>query len=270
MALLFGDSEIKCKPLMFQLALLAICISVSIFYKQFVFITFAITLVTCLIGKNQYVFCQLFFLLPFTVIFKLSPSSSSFFAYLLLIEAVLLVLKRKLNIVMLFPVGIYTLIGLMDNPLLWIKLISCWVLLVFFVNNANENWVKHISISLSIGLIISSLWGLVKFDLPQLVAYADDGNVEYMQGELVVRFSGLYYDPNFFSVTIITALFLLLYFGVSGKLNKKVAFSLSAILLCFGSLSYSKMFVLAAVLVLYVQLKNLVKYSCVLIVLYHY
>lgn len=258
---IYDDTEISLKSLLFQLLLLAVCISLSIFNKQFIYVTFAVSVIACLLNKNQYVFCQLFFLLPFTVIFKLSPESSSSFAYLLLIVAISLIIRRKINILILLPIGIYTLLGLLNNPILWVKLMSSWVLLIYFIEYADTNWVKYTSLSCALGLIISSLWGLVKFDIPQLSVYINERNSEYMLGERIERFSGLYYDPNYYSVTIIMVLFMILYFGVSNQLNKKIVFPIAVVLLYFGALSYSKMYFLAAFLVIIVQFSNLIKYA---------
>ena len=258
---IYGDTEISLKSLLFQLLILTICISLSIFNKQFVYATFAITVFTGLLNKNKYVFCQLFFLLPFTVIYKLSPESSSFFAYLLLVISFFLVARYKLKLVILLPISIYTLLGLCDNLTMWIKLMSGWVLLIYFIKYANTNLVKYVSLSSSIGLIISSIWGLVKFDIPQLANYINEGNSEYMMGERIERFSGLYYDPNYYSLSVAMTLYMILYFGVSNNLDKKVAFPIAAILLCFGALSYSKMFFFVAFYILVILLKNMIFYS---------
>lgn len=255
------ENNINGKYLLLQIGILAVCISLSIFNKQFTYLTFAIPALTCMFDKNRYMFCQLFFLLPFTVIFKTSPESSSFFAYLMLLFSLSIIARRKINLLVIIPVAIYLLFGLLNEPIMWIKYISGWILLAYFVNIVDEDMVKHVSLSLSTGLIISSLWGLVKFSIPQLAIYVNDTNGEYMLGERVERFSGLYYDPNYFAVIVAMALFMMLNLGASGKIYKRIAFPLATVLLYFGALSYSKMFMLAAVLVIVTQLNNVVRYS---------
>lgn len=256
-----GENEIKWKFLLIQTGVLAACISLSIFSKPMIFVTFGITAMTCLLDKCKYAFCQLFFLLPFTVIFKTSPESSSYFAYLMLLFSVCIVARGRINILYLGPISIYLLLGMFNKPDLWLKLMSGWVLLIYFVKIIGEEDAKYVTVSLSLGLIISSLWGLVKWDIPRLVSFMNEDNGEYMLGERIIRFSGLYYDPNYYSVTVIMALFLLLHFGASNKLDKKIAFPLAIVLFFFGALSYSKIFILSAILVILTQLKDIFKFS---------
>lgn len=253
--------SINVKILLLQLLVLLVCISMSIFNKQFIYVTFGVTLLTILLNLNQYVFCQLFFLIPFTVIYKTSPESSSFFAYLLLISAINIIAREKANLIYLIPIGIYLLIGLLNKPDLWLKLMAGWVLMSYFVHNADIDKVKYISLSFALGIIFSSLWGLVKFDIPQLAIYINDTNGEYMLGERIDRFCGLYYDPNYYAVSVIMALFMMLNLGALGKIDKRIAFPLSAILLYFGAMTYSKMFMLAALLTILTQLNNVIRYS---------
>lgn len=240
------------------LSILTLLLFSSIFNHSLVYIALMINIYLLMKGNITYIFCQLFFLLPFAMIYKASPSSSSFFTYLMIASALYFVVIKRVNVLLLFPIAIYFLIGGLENLSVWLKIMMGFVLLLSFVKYSNLNLIKVVIVTFSIGLIVSSIIGTLKLDVPQLSAFYSDFNEEYIGGVKIARFSGLYQDPNFFSISIIMAVFLLISLMIRKLLPISFGFILVSVLIYFGCLSYSKMFILSLILVLITQLSSVV------------
>jgi len=256
--LTFSDKPLTWRALLLQLLFLSLTMIIGIQDHRLMLLAFGFNVATMVLGKNQYVLCQLFFLLPFTMIYKNSPTSSSYFAYALSIFALLLILKSKVNLGTIVLLALYLVVGMINKLDIWFKMVSGMVIFLFFVRSMPRESFKYIAISLAIGLLESSIIGLNKVSSPLLSPYFSSFNSEYIDGDFVYRFSALYLDPNYFSIIMICSIFFLTSLVVVKDIRPIVGIPLILALTYFGSLTYSRVFLVSIVLVFVSQTWELI------------
>lgn len=249
------------KYLIIQLAIISLCIVGGLLVKPLLFIPFAISVYTIVKNEDRYAFCQLFFILPFTMIYKLTPSSSSFFSYTIIFYALYILVFKHVRLNNFILISVYLLFGLLSNLEIWLKFLSGFILLTYFIENNKHRDIIYYVLCFAWGLILSSIVGLYKQDWPILLQYFDDLNEELMGDEIIARFSALYNDPNYYSISIIIAVYFLVVFFVHGYLNKFFALIPIGVLVYFGFLTYSKMYLLSILLVFVTQMKGYIQTS---------
>lgn len=212
----------------------------------------AFTVLSALCGKINNVYYHLLFCLPFTLIYKFSPSDTSFFAYLMLIVGIVAVIKaRRMRAQELFLILIFTLyvvLGMGFNVTLIVKMIMGLALLYTFVRVIEPDDFKNQIMAFSLGMVGSSFIGLLKDTWPRLTEYFSDLNQMYVGDTKIYRFSGLYLDPNYFSISAIFAIALCMMLFLSKNGNRILLLTIMVTMSVFGFLSYSKMFLLALLL----------------------
>src|SRR5699024_7485859 len=74
---------------------------------------------------------------------------------------------------------------------------------------------------------------------------------EYINGEEVARFTGLYLDPNYYSIIVIICIFGILLFTYLKEINGKLGMAIVITIIIFGFMTYSRSLYLcfAAVLI---------------------
>lgn len=227
----------------------------SITNHSIAIVVFVINLASLLFLNKQEIFCELMFLLPFTMIYKLNPASTSLFTYLTLVTAIrLLVAKPKISMThlsMLFFVAFYFLLRMGTAFTDYIKLISNLLLLECFTLFVKRENFSKIILSLAFGIIASSIIGLRKTTWPALSAFFSSMKAEYINGEEVARFTGLYLDPNYYSIIVIICIFGILLFTYLKEINGKLGMAIVITIIIFGFMTYSRSLYLcfAAVLI---------------------
>lgn len=183
--------------------------------------------------------------MPMANIFKLSPTSQSFFTILLLLYVALhLVLPRKATtLVILF--GIYVVVGELFagqfNLFRTIKLICNILFLSSILNDKVKLKNKEIFLSYILGNIVSSVFGLMDSNLFRINDYV--GVMEFINPEMeidVLRFAGLYSDPNYYSIGLIVSLCLLVLMYYRDDINPFVMTLFGAPIIYFLIMTYSK------------------------------
>ena len=195
--------------------------------------------------EKESILLQLFFIMPMANIFKLSPTSQSFFTILLLLYVALhLVLPRKATtLVILF--GIYVVVGELFagqfNLFRTIKFICNILFLSSILNDKVKLNNKEIFFSYIIGNIVSSVFGLMDSDLFRINDYV--GVMEFINPEMeidVFRFVGLYPDPNYYSIGLVVSLCLLVLMYYRNDINSFVMTLFGAPIIYFLVMTYSK------------------------------
>lgn len=97
------------------------------------------------------------------------------------------------------------------------------------------------------GLALSSLFALVLRDSPQLIAVRGEETVA-IWGTNIMRFYGLFEDPNYYTTLLIIGLAVLCKLKESGRMKGIRFWILGAVLALCGVLTYSKTFFLTLVL----------------------
>ena len=240
--------------MLFQCILLYIGICGGLLINNYVFFVVAgYTLLVSLFSKIDTAYYHLFFLLPFSVILKLSPGATSLFAYLMIVIAVILLLRKRsihvILIVMMILFIVYAIIGMNGNYTTVTKMVAGMMLLYVFVTSVSqENFKNHI-FSFGLGVFGSSVIGTMKDSWARLAIYFDDIDYVYVNGVRSMRFSGLNYDPNYYAIAVIIVIFLCLRLLFNKEGNRFLLCGLITSLVIFGFISYSKMFLFSILLV---------------------
>lgn len=173
----------------------------------------AVGIVTFDTGK---ILCIMFFLLPFSTIFKIG-GGTSFFTYWELLFTIMYFIKknfrctrREIGILLftLFLVANQCLHGQLDVAMT-LKFFSYLILLTAIVNYAFEDDNKTMFLCYIIGYIMSSFSMLLDGVVFNIRPYVNV-KLERVNGEYITRFAGLYGDPNYYVVNIIISMVLLI------------------------------------------------------------
>ena len=207
------------------------------------------TVLVSLISTMDTTYYHLFFLLPFSVIFKLSPTSTSLFSYLIIASGTILLLRKGnmhgTALVLIMAFIAYGIIGMGENYTTVAKMAFGLVLLYVFVSSVSPDHFKNHIVAFSLGTLGSSMIGTLKVSWDRLMVYFNDIDYIYINGERSFRFSGLNYDPNYYAIGVIIAVFLCLRLLFIKEGNRLFLAALIIPMIIFGFLSYSKMYLLS-------------------------
>ncbi len=215
---------------------------------------FGLNMLSLLFLNDQEIFWEMLFLLPFTTIYKYSTSSSSLFTYLSIFAALRLLIKNvrvSVGFVTLFVLfSVISLLGVGGALVSFIKIISNVLLFVCFVKLIKRDMFPSMVLAISSGEIIASLIGLRKTSWPALSAFFNTLKEEYIGTERIARFTGLYLDPNYYSIIVIVCLYCLLLYMYKKEIKYQVGIPMFIALTVFGCMTYSRVFYIALVGVL--------------------
>lgn len=202
----------------------------------------------------------LFFLLPFATIYKIAPNTISFFTILEVFAVAWCIMRRrKFQITALIGILWVTAILLLApnrNVVDMIRVLLTLIVISLFLS-CNENWTREVVFSFALGLLISSLIALFRNQIPNLQLYIQ--NVEsFTSLGYASRFTGLYTDPNYYSVNIMTCNFALLALYYNRKIGG-VFWAITVALAFFGALTMSKSLIVMLFVYYLVLIGTLVK-----------
>ena len=227
-------------------------------HRYFLVLVALYTLAVSVFGKIEDTYYHLLFCLPFTMIYKLSPAATSLFAYVMLAAGLILMIRTmkfdSIPFVLIVLFGIYAFVGAGGPTTTIIKMIMGMFLFYIFVKKIEQNDFKNQSLAFVLGMLGSSCIGTLKGSWSRLDAYFSDMNTIYIDGVSSTRFSGLYLDPNYYSISVIFAIALCVMFFTRKEGNRAFwAIGAGVLTLC-GMSSYSKMFLLALAVVVLIYI----------------
>lgn len=245
-------------------AVLALLILFGTYHSIFSLAAFLGCCLMIFFCDRESILLQMFFIMPMANIFKMTPGAQSFFTILLLAYVLLhLVLPRKATtLIILF--GLYVVLGELIvgsfNLFRTIKLI-CNVLFLSSILNSNVK-IRHKEIFLSFitGNFVASVFKLLDSDFFRIGSYIETDTIGNPNlGNFVVRFSGLYSDPNYYAVGMVISLCLIVILYHRKELHAMIAVLFSAVIVYFLIQTYSKSAILMVVLPLLMLLYSLTK-----------
>lgn len=199
------------------------------------------------------------FLMPFAGIIKISPGQISFFTVMFLAFVIRIVfrkgsLRRIFLISILLFVG-YSFIFSGTEKIITIGTMACGFIMLHDACRSEEYNYKEVLYAFCFGLIVSSVLGLFKEQLPIINHFIQDTAHKIGHEEYAKRFVGLNYNPNYYSMDISVALSCLVVLMSKTK-SGKLQMILFVVLSVFGFMSVSKSFllvwfVLVVILLLY-------------------
>lgn len=220
----------------------------SLFVKILVYPCFAVYLAAVVFLDERRLYRFLLFTFSFAVVFKASSTGRSFFTFVEILAAIKLIfLKRRFQIpflaVTMLLAAEMLLSSLIDMDIC--KVMLELLLFYFFTVDYDENDANRYSTAFIMGLIISSVVGLFKEQLPRLLQMYDDLNYEWINGEYTIRFSGIYNDPNYFSIALALCVIVLLSLLMGRQVaDKWYGMILFVVISAFGFATISKSFFL--------------------------
>ena len=191
---------------------------------------------------------MLFLLLPFASVFKvLAVTGTSFITVLEGVYLVKLLAKsERISIYQIFFLGVLGVLLIIDatDYMYYIKLMVALALLSLLIEKEFDY--KPIILAFSIGILLSSAMALFFFNTLHIANYIEQ--IKEMVGTAyAVRFTGLYSDPNFFTINIILCMTGLIMCNAFDRINELTFFALTIPMIIFGALTGSKSFLIMLV-----------------------
>lgn len=228
----------------------------SLFKPALVYVCFAVGVCALPFLEHTALFSLLLYLMPYAVIFKAAPGETSFFTLLELWALALTffrVPKLDRRVLAALSVLVLVLAPVSCRSVSMWKVLINLLLLYAFVRGYRAEDAMLYGGSFVAGLLVSSVIGLWKEKIPRFLSMYSDLNYEIIDGVRTLRFSGIFNDPNYFSVALILGM-LLCVRGLTLPERRHRGLCVLALLALasLGMATYSKSFVLILPLVLFV------------------
>lgn len=211
---------------------------------------------------SKHLLCLELFYIPLATILKLSPGGAALFSYISVVGVVVSLISKRIRIK---PGTIFALMGLFGLLLLkeifqsfglqmnYIRLILIMLSVAFCLfgfEDDEEITVEKIhkaGLFLSAGVLVASIVGYLFADNARLSRFFSTTDHYFSDGELISRFCGVSADPNYYASLVVFAVAINLFMYIYRPRIHHIVFSV--ILVLFGLLSLSKMFLILLVLV---------------------
>lgn len=194
----------------------------------------------------------LFFMLSLSPILKTSSDSLTLFNVLIFVYILKMILFNKLfrielyQIISLLLFIIYCLLNAAEPPLVdLINLVSYFLIALLMMNEIKSVELRKLLMFFIAGVLIASTLGALGDFIPGLTIFLRETNVK-LEGEAFIRFAGIQYNPNFYTMDITIAIASLLYM-IRVKMNAWFDWILIIILFLFGMSSLSQSFLVTIV-----------------------
>lgn len=217
------------------------CIIIGMLNHLFSFIALILCVILLFLLDEKTYISLLYFLVPFAIVFKSSIDGTSFFTYIELLFVLLHIIRVKGTIkkeqILIVVLTCYIIIGECYSQTIdakrTIKFVSNLLLLSFFIDVDIDKNYKSVFNSFIVGFILSGYISLIGSSFLPINQYINDTEIEFDgYGGAIIRYSGLYTDPNYFSINLIISLCLSIY------LYHKKAINILVLLLYLVSLVF--------------------------------
>lgn len=219
----------------------------------FIFPAIAVGLAAMIFFRQKEAFILLLYLLPFSVIYKISPNQISIFTILYLIYIARILFKKTFSKKFIFAIMAFLGYNLVFSGLSSIVTIMTMTFGFVMINNTckseTPDFLIHIY-ALSFGMVLAAALGMIGKNWGILSNFIETQGVWVGSDESVGnRFSGLASNPNYFSFDLILMLSCLSVVILKER-KSAMAFTIFIVLSIFGFFSVSKTFIIMFVLLL--------------------
>ena len=218
---------------------------------------FAISALVVVFDKSHFKLMMMTYLMLMAHVFCISPDGMSYFTFLMfLYVGINLAEERSILWIAVFFILYVVIVQLLRSQFNYkedLKLIGNVLFIghsLSEIHSFNEDERKRVSITFIVAVLVSSYMRSFDSSFFRISAFTESLNEEgYGAGvERIVRFSGLYQDPNYYSVNLIAALCLIVILHYKGNTSKLFCVASAGVILYYGSLTYSKSFLLMLLL----------------------
>lgn len=239
-------------------------IFLSFFIEPATAIGFVVGAYYMLFGTDIGCYSLLLFLFPYAEIFDINLIPTSLFTLLeiafvgrkFLLDAIN---GKAYNISIYLYIFYCAVVSLFTKNFSVIELIKQamnFLLCYFFITDYKEERMEEYVVFYCMGNMTSAIMGLWKESIPGFIlTYDRDLVYEWINGVRTLRFSATFNDPNFYTISVITSLGLIIYLFMSGK-GKTIHLLLATAIAVMALQTYSKSYLLmlAALFVLVIYL----------------
>lgn len=229
-----------------------VILSLSIFYACFIgngIMTMVLTSIICLFllfCRNEVLVPSMLYFCSFALMFQ--AGSYMLYEFLCIVFMCRVFITEKfVRSFLLFWFVIYFITHIISSSVTVVNIIPILyiITLIFACVSYNDQYDNCVVMYL-LGVFVSSLLGFLKPLSSHLIELLSEDFVEGMNVDFIVRFSGLSYDPNFYTICVIISIMLLLF---SRYKNTWLALLLASVYICLGMITYSKSYILSIVVI---------------------
>ena len=236
---------------------------VGVAIKPIMYIAAAYAIIVILFEKeSESVICILFSWLSVSTIFKFTVEGISVFTLLELVMIAKLYLREKYferRFFVLWIIYVLYLIVGMGSAYSDLVKASCIPLIIYLItrNITYEN-LSLVSFYYIIGILANSLIGLMRNNIANMASYVSfkQQGYGYVDQTLVFidRFSGLWGDPNYYSIHLIVSIAIISVLFSRKEINGIIFYGIYIAMILFGAMTGSKSFIIMLVIVTIIAL----------------
>lgn len=189
-------------------------------------------------------------LLPLSNIYKLAPATPSVYLYLLLLGGIVFPMKKQMKI------SIYLLVMLLFFLLesgfvmdIFLSIAASLVFMVIYSTNITSRLVKKIAVFFCLSVAVSSLWAIIATPTGVFEPYTLN-EIELSKGSDLLRFKGLFVDPNYFGTFLLIAITIAVQLYLSKLISLWQMVILVFVDVMAGLMTYSKSFLLVLIVLI--------------------
>ena len=245
---------------------LAVCAAIvaGTFTGIATYLAFVLTVVAIVLLTEEDALCLMMMIMPFANIFKPSVDAQSFFTYLILFYVLWHFVKYQsihkgfLKALAFLIVFLAVQMSVSVHILRTIKFVANLILIYLAVKSCDSGGIKKVCIFYILGIVLSTSVAALNI-IHNLSDYIGAKDIT-IENEQVSRFTGMYADPNYFSINVIISLCLIVILNHKKELAAIPAIFLGVLLVMFATMTLSKsaflMLSLPLVLLLYSKVKS--------------
>lgn len=243
---------------LFKAILPIIGLSLAVFYGCFVgsaMITILVTIVICLflmLCKNEVLLPAMLYFSSFALMFQAGDYMLYEFLCLIFISRVF-INKRRMRGFLISWFAIYFITHIISSSITLgniIPIIYIITLLFACIYYEKKTYDSCVAMFL-LGVLVSSLLGFLKPFSPYLIELLSEDFAEGMNVDFVIRFSGLSYDPNFYVISILISLILLLF---NRNRSNWTNIAMCVVYIYLGTVTFSKSYILSLAFIFFLYL----------------
>lgn len=235
------------KKLILQCLLLGLLIVVGLWVPQLNIVALFAAIFCILSSGKEDILCLTAFLVSFSPIFKITLGGFTLFNVIIIVDVLqgLYLSKYRLRkdaTRFFFILAFYVFITGFGNNIIEVLTVLCYLFLVVIYYSPGTISMHKLVTFTTWGIMMTSVVALLKDYFPRLLQIIDDATIRLSAGVYYYRFTGVEYNPNYYSLMISVCIGALIVLFIEGR-NKKIDFLYAGILIFFGLLTVSQSFI---------------------------